>query len=192
MVRRRRSASGARRFEDAPEAIDLDLTEAMIEREPVTVVVSKKGWIRALKGHVQDLSTLQFKGDDELGASFFAQTTSKILRARYERQGLYARCLETSRRARTWRADPPLRRDRGRRRCRRRSAACRRARRCCSCTNDGRGFVVEREMISVVDAQGHARLLNVEPPREIEDRDAGAGRSCRDHRREPQAAGLSA
>ncbi|MFA6207018.1 MAG: DNA topoisomerase IV subunit A, partial [Methylocystis sp.] len=66
-------------FEDAPEAIDLDLAEAMIEREPVTIVVSKKGWIRALKGHVQDLSTLQFKGDDELGASFFAQTTSKIL-----------------------------------------------------------------------------------------------------------------
>jgi topoisomerase-4 subunit A len=66
-------------FEDAPEAIDLDLAEAMIEREPVTVVVSKKGWIRALKGHVQDLSNLQFKGDDELGASFFAQTTSKII-----------------------------------------------------------------------------------------------------------------
>jgi topoisomerase-4 subunit A len=66
-------------FEDAPGAIDLDLAEAMIEREPVTVVVSKKGWIRALKGHVQDLSSLQFKGDDELGASFFAQTTSKIL-----------------------------------------------------------------------------------------------------------------
>jgi topoisomerase-4 subunit A len=66
-------------FEDAPEAIDLDLAEAMIEREPVTVVVSKKGWIRALKGHVQDLSSLQFKGDDELGASFFAQTTSKII-----------------------------------------------------------------------------------------------------------------
>lgn len=66
-------------FEDAPEAIDLDLAEAMIEREPVTIVVSEKGWIRALKGHVQDLSSLQFKGDDSLAASFFAQTTSKII-----------------------------------------------------------------------------------------------------------------
>jgi len=66
-------------FEDAPAAVDLDLAEAMIEREPITVVVSKKGWIRALKGHVQDLSTLQFKGDDELDTSFFAQTTTKIL-----------------------------------------------------------------------------------------------------------------
>ena len=51
----------------------------MIEREPITVVVSEKGWIRALKGHVQDLSSLQFKGDDALQASFFAETTSKIL-----------------------------------------------------------------------------------------------------------------
>ena len=49
-------------FEDAPEAIDLDLAEAMIEREPVTIVVSKKGWIRALKGHVQDLSSAAVQG----------------------------------------------------------------------------------------------------------------------------------
>lgn len=51
----------------------------MIEREPITLVISKKGWVRALKGHVQDLSSLTFKGDDELGGSFFVQTTSKIL-----------------------------------------------------------------------------------------------------------------
>ena len=51
----------------------------MIEREPVTVVVSEKGWIRALKGNVEDLSSLQFKGDDKLAVSFFAETISKIL-----------------------------------------------------------------------------------------------------------------
>ncbi|MBI1868539.1 MAG: DNA topoisomerase IV subunit A [Methylocystis sp.] len=66
-------------FENAPQAADIDLTEAMIEREPITVVVTKKGWIRLLKGHVGDLSALQFKGDDALDAAFFAQTTSKIL-----------------------------------------------------------------------------------------------------------------
>ncbi len=66
-------------FEDAPEGVNLDLAEAMIEREPVTIVASQKGWIRALKGHVQDLSALQFKSDDELGVSFYAQTTSKVL-----------------------------------------------------------------------------------------------------------------
>ncbi|WP_024878072.1 DNA topoisomerase IV subunit A [Methylosinus sp. LW3] len=66
-------------FEDAPEATDIDLAEALIEREPITIVVTQKGWIRALKGHVADLTQLQFKGDDALETSFFAQTTSKIL-----------------------------------------------------------------------------------------------------------------
>jgi topoisomerase-4 subunit A len=75
------TAIGKRRtsFEDAPEAADIDLAEAMIEREPITVVVTQKGWIRALKGHVADLSQLQFKGDDALDVAFFAQTTSKVL-----------------------------------------------------------------------------------------------------------------
>ncbi|WP_204307880.1 hypothetical protein, partial [Klebsiella pneumoniae] len=36
-------------------------------------------WIRALKGHVQDLSTLTFKTDDRLKISFSAETTSKLL-----------------------------------------------------------------------------------------------------------------
>lgn len=52
---------------------------AMTEREPITVVVSEKGWIRALKGHVSDLSGLQFKSDDKLKLAFFAETTSKLL-----------------------------------------------------------------------------------------------------------------
>lgn len=66
-------------FATPPDGAALDLTEAMIEREPVTVVVSEKGWVRALKGHMADLSTLQFKGDDSLKVAFFAETTSKIL-----------------------------------------------------------------------------------------------------------------
>jgi len=66
-------------FELAPEAAAFDLTEAMIEREPVTIVVSEKGWIRALKGPVADLAALAFKGDDALKVSFAAETTSKIL-----------------------------------------------------------------------------------------------------------------
>jgi topoisomerase-4 subunit A len=58
---------------------DFDLSEILVEREPITVVVSQKGWIRALKGHVSDLGNVQFKGDDFLRVSFFAETTSKIL-----------------------------------------------------------------------------------------------------------------
>jgi len=66
-------------FEDAPAAADIDLSEAMIEKEPITIVVSQKGWIRSLKGHVADVSVLAYKGDDALDTAFFAQTTSKIL-----------------------------------------------------------------------------------------------------------------
>ncbi|MGD0640563.1 MAG: DNA topoisomerase IV subunit A [Roseiarcus sp.] len=65
-------------FEAPPEVV-VDLAEAMIEREPVTILVSQKGWIRAMKGHVADLSSATFKGDDALKTSFFAETTSKIL-----------------------------------------------------------------------------------------------------------------
>ncbi len=75
------TALGKRRsvFADAPDVGDIDLTEAMVEREPLTVVLSKKGWIRALKGHVSDLTSVQFKGDDELALSFHTETTAKIL-----------------------------------------------------------------------------------------------------------------
>ena len=66
-------------FEDAPDVVVADLTHAMIEREPVTILVSQKGSIRALKGQVADLSGATFKGDDGMKTSFFAETTSKIL-----------------------------------------------------------------------------------------------------------------
>ena len=66
-------------FGDAPETDALDIVQAMIEREPITVVLSEKGWIRALKGHVEDLSSLQFKADDALKVAVKAQTTDKIV-----------------------------------------------------------------------------------------------------------------
>jgi topoisomerase-4 subunit A len=66
-------------FADAPEHDLAALEESLVEREPVTVVVSDKGWVRTLKGHVEDLSNLTFKTDDKLGFTFFAETTSKLL-----------------------------------------------------------------------------------------------------------------
>ncbi|MGO4173853.1 DNA topoisomerase IV subunit A [Bosea sp. TAF32] len=75
------TAIGKRRtdFADMPDTADIDLTQAMVEREPITVVISKKGWIRALKGHVQDRSSFSFKGDDALQTAFFTETTAKVL-----------------------------------------------------------------------------------------------------------------
>ncbi|MCV3209949.1 DNA topoisomerase IV subunit A [Mesorhizobium sp. YC-39] len=66
-------------FADAPEHDLTDIAHAMIEREPVTVVVSEKGWLRAMKGHLTDHSTLTFKEGDSLKLAFHAQTTDKVL-----------------------------------------------------------------------------------------------------------------
>ncbi|MTW17499.1 DNA topoisomerase IV subunit A [Rhodoplanes serenus] len=66
-------------FAEAPTHDEAAIEEAMVIREPITVVVSDKGWIRALKGTVTDLSGVQFKADDKLKFAFPAETTSKLL-----------------------------------------------------------------------------------------------------------------
>ena len=66
-------------FADAPEHDLAALEESLVEREPVTVVISDKGWVRTLKGHVADTSGLVFKTDDKLDKAFFAETTSKLM-----------------------------------------------------------------------------------------------------------------
>jgi topoisomerase-4 subunit A len=66
-------------FASAPDADIEAIQQAMIEKEPVTVVISEKGWVRALKGHIADTSGLQFKEGDALKVAFPAQTTDKVL-----------------------------------------------------------------------------------------------------------------
>ncbi|MDP4031538.1 MAG: DNA topoisomerase IV subunit A [Pseudorhodobacter sp.] len=71
---------GARRstFLEAGEAEDVPY-EAMIEREPITVICSKMGWIRAMKGHVALDSDVKFKDGDAGRFLFHAETTDKII-----------------------------------------------------------------------------------------------------------------
>ena len=66
-------------FAQAPQHDEAAIEEALVEREPITVVVSEKGWIRALRGTVTDLSGIAFKSDDGPKFSFPAETTSKCL-----------------------------------------------------------------------------------------------------------------
>jgi topoisomerase IV subunit A len=66
-------------FAQAPAHDEAAIEEAMVIREPITVVVAQKGWIRALKGTVTDLTGVTFKGDDGLRFAFPAETTSKCL-----------------------------------------------------------------------------------------------------------------
>ena len=66
-------------FGIAPAHDEAAIEGAMVVREPITVVVSEKGWIRALRGHVTDLSGVTFKTDDDLKFAFPTETTAKIL-----------------------------------------------------------------------------------------------------------------
>ncbi len=75
---------GARRttIAEAAPARDIPL-DAMIEKEPVTVILSKRGWIRAQRGHVaaDQWAEFKFKEGDELAFAVHAQTTDKLLLA---------------------------------------------------------------------------------------------------------------
>ena len=76
----KRTALGRRRteFAEAPADIEVPL-EAMIEKEPITVILSQKGWIRALKGNIDLKEEFKFKDDDALAFAIHAQTTDKIV-----------------------------------------------------------------------------------------------------------------
>ncbi|MGF1621749.1 MAG: DNA topoisomerase IV subunit A [Rhodomicrobiaceae bacterium] len=66
------------RFDDMPE-IDVDVEQALVEKEPVTILLSEKGWIRAIKGHQNDLDKVQLKAGDSLFRAIPAQTTDKLV-----------------------------------------------------------------------------------------------------------------
>jgi topoisomerase-4 subunit A len=65
-------------FADAPTAVVVPIT-ALIEREPITVVLSAKGWVRALKGHVAPDSDIKYKEGDSARWVFHAETTDRIV-----------------------------------------------------------------------------------------------------------------
>ena len=71
---RRRTAFG-----EATERDIEDINLALVEREPVTLILSEKGWIRAMRGHISDLSGLNFKDGDKLKFWVHAETTDKLL-----------------------------------------------------------------------------------------------------------------
>ena len=74
------TALGARRTEVGEEPVEQEISlEALIEKEPITVICSKMGWIRAMKGHLDKEADVKFKEGDGPGFALHAQTTDKIL-----------------------------------------------------------------------------------------------------------------
>jgi topoisomerase-4 subunit A len=67
------------RIEEVTATREIDWS-AMIEREPITVILSQRGWIRAMRGHValDDAETLKFREGDALDTIFHAQTTDRL------------------------------------------------------------------------------------------------------------------
>jgi topoisomerase IV subunit A len=76
------SPLGRRRTEiaDAPAPIEVPI-EALVEREPVTVLCSDKGWIRTMKGHLtpEQLADVKYKEGDRARFVLTGQSTDKLL-----------------------------------------------------------------------------------------------------------------
>lgn len=74
------TALGKRRtlISGAVEEIEVPV-EAMIEKEPITIILSEKGWVRSVKGHIALDDDIKFKDGDRLKFGLHAQTTDKIL-----------------------------------------------------------------------------------------------------------------
>ncbi len=76
----KKTALGRRRTEFAEVADDIEISiEAMVEKEPITIILSQKGWIRCTKGHNDLNEEFKFKDDDALLMAIHAQTTDKIV-----------------------------------------------------------------------------------------------------------------
>jgi topoisomerase-4 subunit A len=65
-------------FGDAPVGQVISI-EAFIEKEPLTILCSQKGWLKAMKGHIDDLSTVKYKDGDEEQFILKGHTTDKLI-----------------------------------------------------------------------------------------------------------------
>ncbi|MAE51499.1 MAG: DNA topoisomerase IV subunit A [Micavibrio sp.] len=72
---------GARRtmIGAAPVPMSIDMDAVMIEKEPITIICSDKGWIKAMKGHGQKVDDIKYKDGDRERFILEAQTTDKLL-----------------------------------------------------------------------------------------------------------------
>jgi topoisomerase-4 subunit A len=158
-------ALGARRTEigAAPPAVEVT-SEAFVEREPITIILSDKGWVRAVKGHLADATELKFKEGDRLRLLVPCETTDRL-------------CLfGTNGRAYTLRAGD-LPRGRGDGQAVRLLAelaneddvaalfVLRDAARCLLASNAGRGFVVKAGDL-VAERHNGKQVLNLRPGEE--------------------------
>lgn len=66
------------RLDSAPDVAALRL-ESLVEKEPVTIILSEKGWIRTMKGHVEDGADIKYKDGDEAKFVIHASSTDRLM-----------------------------------------------------------------------------------------------------------------
>ncbi len=106
LARRPGLASAVRLSPHAPTHDLEDIHQAMIEREPRNDRGFRKGWLRAMKGHLADFSTLSFKEGDKLKLAFTCRDDRQAFVLHHGRQVLHHRCQHAAGRPRPRRADP--------------------------------------------------------------------------------------
>ena len=173
-------------FAEAPAHDEAAIEEALVEREPITVVVSEKGWIRALRGQVADLSELGVQGRRCAENRFLRRDHVEASRLRHQRPLLHHRGGKTAGRPRPWRADPAVhrsgaggRRDRG--------VPSRRRAQAHRGEQAGQGVHRRRGRMPRQYAQGQASAQREPAGRSARHR-AGRGRAGGGDRRQPQDA----
>ncbi len=97
-------------FAEAPAHDDAAIEEALVVREPITVVVSEKGWIRALRGHADRPVERGVQGRRRARILVPCRDHVEVSGVRDQRPVLHARCGEAAGRARSRRADPSVHR----------------------------------------------------------------------------------
>ena len=157
---------GARRtsFADAP-VIDVDLDAALIEKEPITIVLSDKGWMRALKGHVgrSRQARVQAGRQAEARHQGVRPPTSCCCSPPTARSSRWR--LAAAGRPRPRRAGAPDDRPGREPRLRRRASSISRAASCSIASTGGYGFIVPEDEVVASTRKGK-QVLNVTEPEE--------------------------
>jgi topoisomerase-4 subunit A len=134
-------------FAEAPEHDEAAIEEAMVVREPITVVLSDKGWVRALRGHVEDLANVAIQAGRQTEALVLRRDDLEAHDVRPPTGASTRWKLQAAGRARPRRAGAAVHRSRAGRR-HRHDVSLSGRRKFIVASHQGRGFVVPRTSAS--------------------------------------------
>ena len=147
-------------FSSPPDVAEDFSAEALIEKEPITVICSQKLWLRSMKGHQEENDAVKYREGDRGRFWIHAETTDKTDDVRDRRPVLHARLLEAAGRARERRSRSAASSTCRRRRTSSRCSCTRRAQAACSPRTPGHGFVTNEDEAVAMTRSGK-KVMNV-------------------------------